>query len=60
MPFGISIHMLHVLQRGMVNRLQVNIKIIVFTSQNLEPVKLFIQEDKPILICTVDDGVGLQ
>lgn len=44
MRFGILIHMLHALRHGTINLLRVNLKIIVIMNQNLEHVKVFIQE----------------
>ena len=46
MPFGILIHMVHALQHGTVNLLLVNLKNIVFMNQQLEHVKVFIEDDK--------------
>lgn len=50
MRFGILIHMLHALRHGTINLLRVNLKIIVIMNQNLEHVKVFIQEVRLLFI----------
>lgn len=48
MRFGILIHTLHAHRLGTINLLPVNLKIIVIMNQNLEHVKVFIQEVRPL------------
>lgn len=49
MRFGILIHMHHAHRLGTINLLPVNLKIIVIMNQNLEHVKVFIQEVRPLI-----------